>query len=210
MAWFDGTYTWTKEQLETDFPDVLSRDLRRSAGGTKLALINHFKEGDPLLDLADPKADEDEYGRTVFYHTFTGGDADWARAAFAHYFEMDSHLYPEDLVLLRQDEDRLLQYGYGHVCRPLLDKQEALKKLLPEGFDREQDIFMLPLKRYMYSCPVCWERTLPYRGDFIICPECGWEDDGTDRIDELTMPNGDYTIRSYRKMYLKERGKRLK
>ena len=44
--------------------------------------------------------------------------------------------------------------------------------------------------------------------DFIICPECGWEDDGTDRIDELTLPNGDYTIRSCRKKYLKEKGKR--
>ncbi len=45
--------------------------------------------------------------------------------------------------------------------------------------------------------------------DFIIYPECGWEDDGTDRIDELTLPNGDYTIRSYRKKYLKEKGKMI-
>ncbi len=207
MGWFDGTYTWSKEELEKRYPNRLTEDLRQSANGMELALINQFREGDPLLDLADPKADEDEYGKVVFFHVFTGEDAGQARTAFAYYYDMECHLYPEYFMLLRQDEDRLFQYGYGHVCRPLLDRQEELRQLLPKDLDRDQDIFMLPLKRHMFPCPVCWERTLPYRGDYIICPECGWEDDGTDRIDEITGPNGDYTIMSYRQKYLREKGR---
>ncbi len=205
MAWFNGTYTWQQEDFEKEYPNRITEDLRQSANGLRLALVNHFKEGDPLLDLTDPKADEDEYGKVVFYHTFPGDDAGPARDAIAHYFEVDSQLWPRDFVLFRRDGDRLFEYGCGHICRPILDRQEELQKLLPESIDRKQDIFMLPLKRYMYSCPVCWERTLPSRGDFIICPECGWEDDGTDIIDVPTMPNGDYTIRSYRKMYLQRK-----
>ena len=205
MAWFDGTYNWTHEKLEKEYPKVLAKDLRQSANGLRLALINHFEDGDPLLDLTDPKTDEDEYGKHVFYHTFIGHDATAAKDAFTAYFEMGNHLWPDNLVLLRQEGDRLFEYGFGHVCRPLLERQEELQRLLPEGFVREQDVFMLPLKRYMYSCPVCWERTLPYRGDCIICPECGWEDDGTDMIDVPTITNGDYTIRSYRKIYLQGR-----
>ncbi len=205
MAWFNGTYTWTQEDFEKEYPNRITEDLWQSANGLRLALINHFKEGDPLLDLADPKADEDECGKLVFYHPFLGDDAGPARAAFAHYFEMDSQLWPRNFVLFRRDEDRLFEYGGGHICRPILDRQDELQKLLPESIDREQDIYILPLKRYMYSCPVCWERTLPSRGDFIICPECGWEDDGTDNIDRPTLPNGDYTIRSYRKMYLQSK-----
>ena len=205
MSWFNGTYNWTQEKLKEEYPNKITEDFRQSNYGVKLALINQFGERDPLLELTNPKTDEDEYGRTIFYHTFTGHDVAAAKAAVTDYFEADSHLWPENLVLLRQEGDRVFEYGYGHICRSLLDRQEELQKLLPEDFDRKQDIFMLPLKRYMYSCPVCWERTLPYRGDYIICPVCDWEDDGTDNIDRPTLPNGDYTIRSYRKMYLQSK-----
>ncbi len=206
MGWFDGTHNWTQRRFEEKYPNVLTKDLRTNANGMSLALINHYQDDNPLLYLADPKTDEDEYGKVIFYHTFTGVNAAVAQLAFAAYFGMGSHLWPTNLALFRQEGNRLFEYGFGHVCRSLLNRQEELHKLLPDGFNREQDIFMLPLKRYMYSCPVCWERTLPYRGDFFICPKCGWEDDGTDNIDIPTLPNGDYTIRSYRKMYLE--GKR--
>ncbi len=209
MSWFDGTYTRSAAWLEEDYPNKDTEDLRVSANGSRLALINHFREGDPLLDLSDPRADEDEYGRHVFYHTFIGDDAGMARSAFAYYCERESWKSPKGLALFRQEGDRLFQYGYGYVCRTLLDRQDELQKLLPESYRMEQDVFMLPLKRYMYSCPVCWQRTLPFRGDFIICPECHWEDDGTDRIDNITLPNGDYTIRSYKKEYLKKTGKMM-
>ena len=132
MAWFDGTYNWTHEKLEKEYPKVLAKDLRQSANGLRLALINHFEDGDPLLDLTDPKTDEDEYGKHVFYHTFIGHDAAAAKDAFTAYFEMGNHLWPDNLVLLRQEGDRLFEYGFGHVCRPLLERQEELQRLLPE------------------------------------------------------------------------------
>lgn len=203
MAWFDGTYGYTKEHLEDEFPKELTKDLRQSADGMRLALINHLQDDDPLMDLADPKASEDEYGKHVFYHVFTGDDVEQIQTAVAYYYDMESHLWPNGLTLFRQDPERLFTYGNGHICKPLLNRQEELKKLLPKDFDLQQEIFILPLKRYMHSCPVCWKRTLLWRGDYMICPECGWEDDGTDNIDEATMPNGDYTIRTYRRKYLK-------
>ena len=203
MNWFNGTYTWLREKLEAEFPVQITADLRVSEDGKKMAVINHFAGEDPLGVLVDPKAEEDDElpGTTVFYHTFTGNDAAAARECLHAFLESGNHKEERSIVLLRQDPERLFQYAYGHVCSGLISEQALLQDLLPEDIVWQNDVFVLPLKRHMFRCPVCGRRTLLYRGDYIICTECGWEDDGTDDEDRITGPNGDYTIRLYRKKY---------
>ena len=58
----------------------------------------------------------------------------------------------------------------------------------------------------MFKCPVCGHRTLQYLDMFMICGECGWEDEGmTDEDAESCGANGDYSIREYREEYLKKK-----
>ena len=42
-----------------------------------------------------------------------------------------------------------------------------------------------------WQCPCCDYFSLPVRGQYDICPICGWEDDGLDldRPDEASGPN---------------------
>jgi len=55
-----------------------------------------------------------------------------------------------------------------------------------------------------YTCPCCHLLTLDARGDFEICDECGWEDDGQDdpHADETWGgPNGSLSLSDARASY---------
>jgi hypothetical protein len=41
-----------------------------------------------------------------------------------------------------------------------------------------------------YTCPCCGHPTLDARGDYEICDECGWEDDGQDDHDSGVVRGG--------------------
>ena len=95
-------------------------------------------------------------------------------------------------------------YSFGYICKSILGNQEELSSLITKTNTDCKDVFILPLKRYMYKCPVCGHRTLQYRDCYKICVECGWEDEGIDDEEEESFgANGDYTIRQYREKYLK-------
>lgn len=56
-----------------------------------------------------------------------------------------------------------------------------------------------------YTCPCCGHRTLPERGLYDWCPECGWEDDGQDNHDSDVVrlgPNGAWSLQEARAVYL--------
>ena len=200
MDWFDGTLNYGEEKIRKEFPVKIADDLRVSGDGKRIAIINRFEYGTELSDLADPKADEGNPDHE-FYHVFTGKDADTARRAIEDFVSHNTDDDGESITLLRADPDRTFMYSYGHICTKLLNEQEKLRTLVT-GVSADENIFVLPLKRYMFKCPVCGKRTLQYRGVNDICTECGWEDEGSDDEDEETGANGDYTIRTYRKKYL--------
>ncbi len=199
MSWFNGEYEETKEEFENRYPVKICKGLCFNEDHTKMALINSFPEGNALFVLADPHA-EDEDAETVFYHVFMGADASKAADTVKRFVESDAAKEPENFELMREGPEGFFMYAYGHICLPLLDKQDALRKLLPEDLQEKNDVFVLPLKRHLYRCPVCGMRSLLYRGMFEICPQCGWEDEGIDDEDEepCFCPNGEYTIREYR------------
>lgn len=70
MAWFDGTFNYTEEELNNEFPLPVTKNLRMSEDRKRLAIINDFEEGSELLDLSDPHAEEPIPGNHIFYHTF--------------------------------------------------------------------------------------------------------------------------------------------
>ena len=57
MAWFDGTFNYTEEELNNEFPLPVTKNLRMSEDRKRLAIINDFEEGSELLDLSDPHAE---------------------------------------------------------------------------------------------------------------------------------------------------------
>lgn len=62
-----------------------------------------------------------------------------------------------------------------------------------------------------YTCPCCGRLTLPSRGNYDLCPECDWEDDGQDDHDSALIrfgPNGGLSLDAARAEY-KARGRRL-
>ncbi|WP_448129983.1 CPCC family cysteine-rich protein [Stenotrophomonas rhizophila] len=47
------------------------------------------------------------------------------------------------------------------------------------------------------ACPCCFHMTLPARGDYDICPVCGWEDGGDQPADTYSSVNRS-TLAAYR------------
>lgn len=51
MAWFDGTFDYTDEELNNEFPLSVIESLRMSADGKRVAVINDFERESELFDL---------------------------------------------------------------------------------------------------------------------------------------------------------------
>lgn len=67
------------------------------------------------------------------------------------------------------------------------------------------------IKRENYfACPVCGKKTLPLRGYYLICKECGWEDEEMIDENESSGANADYNIKEYREQYLALKSKNPK
>jgi hypothetical protein len=63
-----------------------------------------------------------------------------------------------------------------------------------------------------YTCPCCGHRTLPTRGNYDLCPNCDWEDDGQDDHDSHLIrlgPNGGLSLDAAREVYRRTRGEPL-
>lgn len=205
MAWFDGTFDESMEELYNRFPVRVNEDIFLSEDGLRMAIVNSFTEGSPLLALSDPNLDQPVFSYGVFYHVFTGENAESARKAVETLIEKHPVETEDDLTLYRYElkENKLFVFANGHICRGLLVEQEGLRTLLPDEL-KEETCYILPLKVYLHPCPVCGVRSLAWRGMYEICEECGWEDNWDDDPDEPNNgPNGDITIRQYRAEYLK-------
>ena len=177
MPWFDGTYTVDRIKFRSEFPERIARDLYRSRDRKRLALVNRYKEDDPMYALADPLM-ENFYHESaedhVFYHSFFGEEAVHAKRT-VNSFLKEQGKKSDGLILFKEDGDDLFTYAHGHICCKLVYKQDMLYNKLPKtGF--VDTAFVLPLEVHRYRCPVCGQRTLHYRGEYEICPECYWED----------------------------------
>lgn len=204
MAWFDGSFDYSMEELSKKFPIEVTLNLRLGEDGKKLAVINDYETGTELYELSDPKAEKDDYGQHVFIQAFTGAEAAAARRAVEDFLPKVDAEKGDSVFLFRKDPERLFQYSFGHVCFRLMKEQGALRSLLVSTPMGDGDIFILPLKRFMHKCPVCRRRSLPYRHYYSICPECGWEDDGVFSflgVEDYSSANG-CSLTEYRENYL--------
>ncbi len=203
MAWYYGTDDFTLEKLEKEFPVAITPNLRMSEDRKRLAVINDYLEGADLYKLADPKIDQDEQGKHIFYQTFFGRDAAAAKAT-VEAFLSETKEDGESILLLRRDPDRLCSYSHGHICTELLSKQAGLRNLLKSTSRGASEVFMLPLQRFMYRCPICGRRTLETRNRYDICDECGWEDEPwmEESIYDASSANHGFSMAEYRERYL--------
>ena len=205
MAWFDGIFPYSEEDLNKEFPKTITPNLRLSEDGKKLAIINDYEEGTEFFELSDPKAEEDDYGQHVFIQAFTGTDADAAGRAVKYFLLNADTEEGNSVFLFRKDRERLFQYSFGHICSGLMEKQEELRSMIVSTPMGDDDVFVLPLKRFMHKCPVCGFRTLQYHNYFDICTECGWEDEAVWDEDEHSDTNDGYSIKEYREVYLQRK-----
>lgn len=203
MAWFDGTFECTESNLKKEFPVEIVNDIRLSEDGKKLAIINRFEDDTPFSELADPHAEREAGDCLVFYHVFVGKEAESANRAVDKFLSVSDKNDGERISLIRKEKDNMFMYSYGHISEKLLREQETLRERLADYLPKEENVFILPLKRYLFKCPVCGCRTLTYRGCWEICSECHWEDEVGDDEDCHSSANGEYTIRKYRKEYLR-------
>ena len=205
MAWFDGTFDYSEEELKAEFPVVVTKNLRQSEDGNKLAILNDFPKDTEQYRLSDPKAEEGLGEDYVFFHAFAE-DAAKEKQVIKTFFASEADKDGESITLFRQEPDRLFSYANGHICKGRMENQSELRALFRE-LPPEEEVFILPLKRYLHQCPVCRQRTLLYRGFCEICKECGWEDDGTD--DENERPwlahHDQFTVKEYREKYMKRK-----
>lgn len=77
--------------------------------------------------------------------------------------------------------------------------------------DRRLGNISAPARGTPYTCPCCGHPTLPERGAYDWCDECGWEDDGQDDHDSSVVrggPNGPVSLDDERAAYVAEGGVR--
>lgn len=199
MPWFDGTFDYTDEKLESEFPLKVSDDIRFSEDKSKMAIINNFPEDSDTLEASDPHSESGADGGVMFYHPVFGSDAIKVCDAIDGFIKAGYHNQYEAVTLFRRDPKRLYMYGYGHIC---VKTFFTLKGVFIDAERVKNLFFVIPLKRHLYNCPICGHRTLPYKDTYEICPECGWEDERIYDEDEVTGANGEYSARAYREEYL--------
>ena len=201
MAWYDGTSNYSPEELEQEFPVVITPNLRMSGDRKRLAIVNDYPEGTELYELSDPKDREDFRGRHVFYQTFFGADAAAAKAA-VEAFLSETKENGENILLMKKGT-----YAYGHIYVKQLGKQEDLRRLLKDTPCGDADVFMLPLRLFKHRCPICGHRTLETRNHYDTCVECGWEDEPwmEEYIYDPSSANHGFSMVDYRERYLKKK-----
>ena len=130
-VFWDGYEKISKYELDKEYPIIATPDLRLNKDKTRLAIINNFKKGTELYELADPEfkwpshekllfskhvatgsehaeAEEASYGKSVFFHTFIGADALDARWAIRDFLANTKDMkIPEDaprrVILINND-----------------------------------------------------------------------------------------------------------
>lgn len=196
MAMFDGTFMTCMEEIMEQYPIKITDNVWTTKKKDSFAIINDFEENTPLYNLADPHMELNS--NNYFYHVFVGDDAKKVinfLIEFICYFDEHS----KKISLIRKDKD-MYMYGYGLLDIELLFKQDVLREKIT--FMEELDeVLIVPLKVYKYQCPVCGHRTLLYRGYWLICYECGWEDAPYDDEDEVVPANG-RSVRMTREHYI--------
>ena len=209
MPSWDGANVWTDEKLVNVFPVRITDILRCNGKKTRMAIINWYKEGTPLYELSDPHAerDSDVAFQQPFLFVFSDEDAEKAEAFIREFVDKGHADAPETITLFRWETTRLYDFAHGIILGEELKEQEHLKSMLPENLQSHGKMFILPVKRYMYECPVCGHRTLRERGEYDICVECGWEDGyvfGGDEEDDYNLANAT-CMRTYREDYLRHK-----
>jgi len=100
-------------------------------------------------------------------------------------------LLPEVRFALVRDESDLSDAEWAEQ-----EADRALRATLENVYASEAD--------GPYSCPCCGHKTLPSRGNYDLCSECNWEDDGQDDHDSAVVrpgPNGAISLDTAREDY---------
>lgn len=76
---------------------------------------------------------------------------------------------------------------------------EKLASIVSSILKREVTVEGEQIERF--TCPCCGEKSLPHRGEYDICPRCGWEDDGIQEEEKYSNPNH-MTLKKGRENYI--------
>ena len=98
--------------------------------------------------------------------------------------EMQDNDYPcSKLDDSRYDMLILLSLESSYVSYSNNELSELVSKIM------NRKIIVVGENPIKYFCPCCGKKTLSMQGEYDICPNCGWEDDGNQDEDRYSNPN---------------------
>lgn len=107
------------------------------------------------------------------------------------------HLFPDDLKeeLINYDEpqDSIMSSKYDNMVIAIYEisydfySNEEIEVILSNIIG--SSVSIEGQNRKKYPCPCCKREIMVTRGEYDICSNCGWEDDGNEQEDKYSPPN---------------------
>lgn len=111
----------------------------------------------------------------------------------------------EELLSFEEPQEDIMSSKYDALVRILCESsysEYSNKELAAMVSDiLKQPIIVNGKTPEKYDCPCCGENTLSIRGEYDICSNCGWEDDGIEMESRYSNPNH-MTLKQGKENYL--------
>lgn len=119
------------------------------------------------------------------------------------------HLLPpslrEELLSFEEPQTDIMSSQYDTLVRVLCESSyseypnEKLAAIVSNIL--KQPVIVDGKQLEKHACPCCGEKTLSIRGEYDICSNCGWEDDGIEKEEKYSNPNH-MTLKQGKENYL--------
>ena len=120
-------------------------------------------------------------------------------------FSMLSFSLRDEMLRFEQPQSDIMSSRYDTLVRLLCEEcyggysNEDLTSEVSEILKKAVTVYGEEPEKY--ACPCCGQKTLFIRGEYDICSNCGWEDDGSEEEDQYSSPNH-MTLRQGRGKYI--------
>ena len=229
-GWFDGTFEVSRKALNIIFPNKIANNVYSDVVGRRIVVFFNSIDLKNDTKYISVQPYDNKGNDLLIYFPFFNEDAPKVARFIKEQMDViNQHQlsYEEQLdetkkkLGIEEHNCELLKYHtFSETSLAVLLVEESTGTLILVGTyeyvdalsqnydvlcDSDNTYTAIPLRRIKYTCPICGSKSLDFRGYFEICRECGWEDDGHEGLDDVTLPNGNWTIKEYRINYFKNK-----